>query len=142
MRNIKHIVLWGLPPSFCVLVQRAGCAAHDFRVLGEAIVIVTLSIIAKDITEMEVESALANTAEDRITEAENRGEDEVETLARHGIQLAGGNEMVHVDDGGVRVTHNSDKDVEERQKKRSRKERKRRRKISTHGKPVSSHYLS
>ena len=27
MRNIERVVLWGLPPSFCALVQRAGQAA-------------------------------------------------------------------------------------------------------------------
>ncbi|KAG1760023.1 hypothetical protein EDD22DRAFT_848815 [Suillus occidentalis] len=27
MQNIQRVILWGLPPSFCALVQWAGCAA-------------------------------------------------------------------------------------------------------------------
>lgn len=45
MRNISRVVLWGLPPSFCALVQRAGRAARDFQMLGEAILIVSSNCI-------------------------------------------------------------------------------------------------
>ena len=86
MRNIKRVILWGLPPSFCALVQRAGRAARDFGILGEAIVIVPMSVISKGVTEMEVESALANAGGDH-TEAENQGEEEMEILAHNGIHI-------------------------------------------------------
>ena len=58
MRNIKRVVLWEMPPSFCALVQRAGRAARDFHTLGEAILVVPQSVITKGTTEMEVEAAL------------------------------------------------------------------------------------
>ncbi|KAG2111943.1 P-loop containing nucleoside triphosphate hydrolase protein [Suillus discolor] len=40
MRNIERVILWGMPPSFCALVQRAGRAARDVTKLGEAILII------------------------------------------------------------------------------------------------------
>ena len=102
MRNIKCVILWGLPPSFWALVQRAGRAACDFIVLGKAIVIAPPSVITKGVSEMEVESALANqVADDHTAEAENWGEEEANILASNGIEVAGGNEMIHVDDGGI-----------------------------------------
>jgi len=67
MRNIKRVVLWELPPSFCALVQRAGRAARDFSTLCEAILIVPQSVITKGTSEMEVEAAL----EAVQTESEN-----------------------------------------------------------------------
>ncbi|KIM79037.1 hypothetical protein PILCRDRAFT_90341 [Piloderma croceum F 1598] len=85
-----RVILWGLPPSFCALVQRAGHAARDFKMLGEAILIVPPTVLSKGITETEVESALTINVADESTEAENIGEEETEIL-----------------DGGVRVAHNS-----------------------------------
>jgi hypothetical protein len=125
MRNIKRVILWGLPPSFCALVQRAGRAARDFKMLGEAILIVPPTVLSKGITEAEVESALTINIADESTEAENRGEEETETLASNGIQLASGNEMVYVDDGGVRVAHDSDDegDAEVKEVKKNKKKK-------------------
>jgi hypothetical protein len=97
-----------MPPSFCALVQRAGRAARDFTVLGEAILIVPASLISKGVSDVEVESTLSNNADNESTEAENRSDEAAELLASNGIQLAQGNKMVHVDDGGVRVAQDSD----------------------------------
>ncbi|TDL13145.1 P-loop containing nucleoside triphosphate hydrolase protein, partial [Rickenella mellea] len=49
MRNIDRVVLWGLPPSFCALVQRAGRAARDFSKLGAAILLIPPSVRKKGI---------------------------------------------------------------------------------------------
>ena len=67
MRNVKQVVLWELPPSFCALVQKAGRTARDFNTLGEAILIVPQSVITKGTTEIKVEAGL----EAVQTEAEN-----------------------------------------------------------------------
>lgn len=125
MRNIKRVVLWGMPPSFCALVQRAGRAARDFTVLGEAILIVPASVISKGVSDVEVESTLSNNADNESTEAENRSDEAAELLASNGIQLAQGNEMVHVDDGGVRVAQDSDDEGDEgtREEKKKRKKK-------------------
>lgn len=66
MWNIKCVVLWELPPSFCALVQRAGRAARDFDTLGEAILIVPSSIIAKGTTVSEVEAAIETVQVDAL----------------------------------------------------------------------------
>jgi len=109
MRNVKRVVLWELPPSFCALVQRAGRAARDFNTLGEAILIVPQSVITKGTTQTEVEEAL----EAVHIEAENRGDDEVATLENNGIQL--------VDEGGVRVGHQSEEEEEEEKKEEKKR---------------------
>ncbi len=107
MRNIKRVVLWELPPSFCALVQRAGRAARDFSTLGKAILIIPQSVITKGTTEMEVETALGEIELEAHTEAENRGEDELVSLENNGIQL--------MDDGGARLAHESDEEEGEEQ---------------------------
>ncbi|KAJ6604921.1 P-loop containing nucleoside triphosphate hydrolase protein [Mycena sp. CBHHK59/15] len=55
MRNIERVILWGLPPSFCALVQRAGRATRDFSKLGEAILIVPASVMKNRVSEEEIE---------------------------------------------------------------------------------------
>ena len=112
MRNVKQVVLWELPPSFCALVQRAGCATCDFHTLGEAILVVPQSVITKGTTEMEVEAAL----EAVQAETENQGEEEVAALESNGVQL--------VDEGGVRVGHESEDEDEEEKKEEKKRRRK------------------
>ncbi|KAI1783590.1 P-loop containing nucleoside triphosphate hydrolase protein [Ganoderma leucocontextum] len=58
MRNIERVVLWGVPPSFCALVQRAGRAARDLSKLGEAILIVPAKQLKETLSQDEVASAL------------------------------------------------------------------------------------
>ena len=99
MCNIAQVVLWGPPPSFCSLVQRAGCAGHNFETLSEAILIVPQSVIKNGIKEAEVDSAVQEAADD--AQAENHGEDEREVLEQNGIEVTSGNEQVLVNDGGV-----------------------------------------
>lgn len=102
MRNVIRIILWELPTSFCALVQRAGRAARDFSTLGEAILIVPGSLIAKGTTEREVEAAIEEVRAEVGTEAENRGEDEMAVLEGSGIEL--------LDEGGVRIAHGQSED--------------------------------
>ncbi|KIM72970.1 hypothetical protein PILCRDRAFT_15631 [Piloderma croceum F 1598] len=119
MRNIARVVLWGLPPSFCALVQRAGCTGRDFQTLGEAILIVPASVIKNGTKEAEVEQAV----QDAVTEnqAENCGDDEQTSLEENGIELAGGNQEVLVNDGGVRVEHDDSEPEEETSGKTQRR---------------------
>lgn len=113
MRNIKRVVLWEMPPSFCALVQRAGRAARDFTTLGEAILIVPGAVITKGISESEVEEAIDAVLDDTQTEAENRGEDELVALETNGVQL--------VDEGGVRIAQDSEDEDEPAPQKEDKK---------------------
>ena len=88
---------------------------------------------------MEVELSLANmVGGDKV---KNCGEDKVEVLACNGIQLTGGNEMVDVNDGGVRIAHDSNGEVEGGQVRRNKNGR-RHQKTSINVRPISSHDLS
>ncbi|KAJ7869594.1 P-loop containing nucleoside triphosphate hydrolase protein [Mycena olivaceomarginata] len=106
MRNIERVILWGLPPSFCALVQRAGRAARDFSTLGEAILVVPPSVIKKGVSEDEIETAVSEAAQDG--ESENRGLDVVADLLDQGIEITSGHEEVLVGEGGVRAGTGSD----------------------------------
>ena len=55
MRNIARVILWGLPPTFCSLVQRAGRAGRDLTTKGEAILIVPPGVLKDGSTEEDVE---------------------------------------------------------------------------------------
>jgi hypothetical protein len=116
MRNIKRVVLWGLPPSFCALVQRAGRAGRDFTTLGEAILIVPVSVVKKGIEDIEIEAAVNEAAVE--SQAENRNEGDAALQAEGGIVVAEGNEAIHLDDGGVRVSNDSDDEAEMPKKKK------------------------
>jgi hypothetical protein len=124
MRNIKQVVLWGLPPSFCALVQRAGQAGRDFTTLGEAILIVPASIVKKGIEESEINTAVNDAAME--SQAGNCNEEDAEVLFENGIIVAEGNKAIHVDDGGVQVLNDSEDDGvqgAEHKAKRRRKSR-------------------
>jgi superfamily II DNA/RNA helicase len=129
MRNIKRVVLWGLPPSFCALVQRAGRAARDLRTSGEAILIVPPSVIKKGISELDVEQTLQDVQPGSLPgaaeEYESRNYDvgvilpyrdnnrESGPTEAAGVELTSGNEEVLVNDGGVRVAQDSDEEGED-----------------------------
>lgn len=88
MRNVARIVLWGLPPSFCAFVQRAGRAGRDFSTLGEAILVVPSSVYKAGTSEQELEAELqSSTRAAEHTEAENRGDDIEEVLINAGIEV-------------------------------------------------------
>ena|ERR1700728_1514086 len=99
MHDIAHVVLWGLPPSFYSLVQRAGHAVHDFNTLGKAILIVPPSIIKNGIKEVEVEVVVWEATDD--AQAENCREDEQELLDQNGIEVTSSNKQVLINNGGV-----------------------------------------
>ncbi|KAJ7730668.1 P-loop containing nucleoside triphosphate hydrolase protein, partial [Mycena maculata] len=101
MRNIERVILWGLPPSFCSLVQRAGRAARDFSKLGEAILIIVSSVIKNGVSEKEIEVAVGDAAQD--AESENRGLDVAAELLEQGIELMSGHEKVVVGEGVISV---------------------------------------
>jgi superfamily II DNA/RNA helicase len=111
MRNIERVVLWGLPPSFCSLVQRAGRAARDFEKLGEAILIVPSTVIKNGVSGAEAEAAVDQAATD--AESENRGLDTAADLLEQGIEVTSGHEEIAVEDGGVRVSKDSDNEDNE-----------------------------
>src|ERR1700691_4347116 len=119
MRNITCVVLWGLPPSFCALVQRAGRAGRDFGALGEAILIVPPSVIKNGTKAAEVELAVQEAADD--AQAENHGDEEQEVLEQNGIEVTQGNEQVLVNDGGVRVEWDSEPEDDPQEKPKHRK---------------------
>lgn len=96
MRNIERVILWGLPPTFCALVQRSGRAARDLTKLGEAILIVPKSVRAQGTTEEDVSTSL----EDVNSEAEAQNVDpEVEDGRESESALAAelGDELAHND---------------------------------------------
>ncbi|KAF8152025.1 P-loop containing nucleoside triphosphate hydrolase protein [Mycena galopus ATCC 62051] len=105
MRNIERVILWGLPPSFCSLIQQAGRAAHDFSKLGEAILIILPSVIKNRVSEEEIEAAVGDAAQD--AESESRGLDMAVDLLNEGIELTSGHEEVVVEEGGIRAGKDS-----------------------------------
>ncbi|KAJ7864340.1 P-loop containing nucleoside triphosphate hydrolase protein [Mycena leptocephala] len=108
MRNIERVVLWGLPPSFCSLVQRAGRAARDFSKMGEAILIILASVIKNGVSETDIEAAVGDAAND--AELENRGLDTAADLLDQGIELTSGHEEAVVGEGGNRASKDSDEE--------------------------------
>lgn len=93
MRNISRVVLQGLPPTFCALVQRAGRSGRDLTNLGEAILIVPKSVLKDGVTVPEVDDEVANSAVD--SEAINREIEDAEItsiviqeLDHEGVQIA------------------------------------------------------
>lgn len=100
-------MLWGIPPSFCSLVQRAGRAGRDFTILSEAILISTAASFKKGISEAEVEFAVDMAVEEE--EAKNCNESQAEmTMGASGIIMDQGHELVSVEKGGVRISQDSE----------------------------------
>lgn len=118
MRNIHRVILWGLPPSFCSLVQRAGRAARDMTQLGEAILIVPAKVLKDGASIAEVSAAVEEIARD--AEAQNRDVDALDSEALEmgadsgagdGVEIVG-NQRLLVSEGGLRVA-TVDEDEEE-----------------------------
>lgn len=115
MRNIFRVVLWGLPPSFCALVQRAGRAGRDFTTLGEAVLIVPKSAIRKGVTEENIIADLSAMTSDNRSEAENRS-DETERvlLGEVDIEFPVGTSAAQVLSGeGTRIQASDATDISE-----------------------------
>jgi hypothetical protein len=74
------------------------------------------SVIVKGTTNTEVETALQEIVSAATTEAENRGDEELTSLESNGIQL--------VDEGGVRLAHDSGNDKEEEPQEEKKQRRK------------------
>jgi superfamily II DNA helicase RecQ len=93
MRNIARVVLWGLPPTFCSLVQRAGRAGRDLTTEGEAILIVPPGVLKEGLTEEGVDASVESATVDQ--EALNRDPEEpdlivvAESLNEEGIRVRG-----------------------------------------------------
>lgn len=101
MRNVVRVILWALPPSFCALVQRAGRAARDFQTLGEAILIVSSTVLKKGTTEDDVQAGLNEMIVNRQSEAENRSDDVDDLLANADLPIGLSAEVVGEE--GMRV---------------------------------------
>ncbi|KZT27988.1 P-loop containing nucleoside triphosphate hydrolase protein [Neolentinus lepideus HHB14362 ss-1] len=104
MRNIERVVLWGMPPSFCALVQRAGQAARDMTRLGEAVLIVPKKTLSGGVTEDDV----VHTVGQIVLEAPFTGTEEE---VPEGTALGDGREIVLVEEGGIRVGHAVEEDI-------------------------------
>ena len=74
MRNIARVILWGLPPTFCSLVQCAGRAGRDLTTEGEAILIVPPGVLKDGSTEEDVDASVESATVDQ--EALNRDPEE------------------------------------------------------------------
>ncbi|KAJ7803225.1 P-loop containing nucleoside triphosphate hydrolase protein [Mycena olivaceomarginata] len=136
MRNIERVVLWGLPPSFCALVQRTGRAVRDLTRLGEAILIVPSSVLKNGVTELDVELGINTASKD--AESENRGTEEATDLALQGIEVTTGLEEVSVTGGGIRVSKDSDEEDGEPEEVKH----KRRKKLSKDANSREARFLS
>lgn len=101
MRNVVRVILWALPPSFCALVQRAGRAARDFQTLGEAILIVSSTVLKKGTTEDDVQAGLNEMIVNGQSEAENRSDDVDDLLANADLPIGLSAEVVGEE--GMRV---------------------------------------
>ena len=66
LRNIVQVVLWGLPSTFCALVQREGRAGRDLSKPSEAILIIPASVLKEDVSE----ELVSNTVEWEALEGE------------------------------------------------------------------------
>lgn len=93
LRNVVRVVLWGLPPTFCAFVQRAGRAGRDLSTLGEAILIVSKStakdgITTDDAVELVIDSTTGAEALNREVEDVELTETVVQVLDEQGIRLA------------------------------------------------------
>ena len=101
MCNISCIILWGLPLSFCALVQCAGCAARDFQMLGEAILIVSSNILKRGTTEDDIQAGLSEMIVTGQSEAENRSDDVDDLLANADLLTGSSAEVVGKE--GIRI---------------------------------------
>lgn len=94
-------MLWGLPPTFCSLVQRAGRAGRNLAMDGEAILIVPKSALREDPEEIAQAAELVrNTAAE--SEALDREATNIEALQTSEI----------LDEEGIRVMEETE-DAEE-----------------------------
>ncbi|KAF8803083.1 hypothetical protein BYT27DRAFT_7214918 [Phlegmacium glaucopus] len=94
LQNIACVILWGLPPTFCAFVQRAGKAGCDLNTLREAILHVPKSVLKDGISNEEVNNGVSETVIE--AEALNREPEEVEltktvveALNEEGIRVPG-----------------------------------------------------
>lgn len=112
LRNIKRVVLWDLPRTFSSLVQRAGRAARDMSIFGEAITIVRKSTRKEKLTSPDVsklQSQIDN-ADEGVHTIEFDDEDRMEI---ENVVEANDQEIRHVDEGGSRVERISEGEREE-----------------------------
>lgn len=87
MRNIDRVILWGLPPTFCTLVQRAGRAVRDMTKDGEAILIVSSATRKKQSKALEddvvaaAEELVMNSVDVTVGDQETAEEDDEGALS-------------------------------------------------------------
>jgi len=139
MRNIKRVILWGVPPSFCALVQRCGRAGRDFSVNAEAILIAPANAFTKAATDADIGTAVyaATIAE----EASNRNDEDDTILEANGVTVAHGNELVSIEEGGIRISRDLEDDTATDQPSTSSKQP-RRKKTPKDFSSREAHYLA
>ena len=95
MRNIKRVILWGVPPSFCALVQQCGRAGRDFSVHAEAVLIAPANAFTKATMDADIGTAVY--AATIAKEASNRNDEDETILVANGVTVAHGNELVSIE---------------------------------------------
>jgi len=85
MRNVIRVVLWGLPPSFCSLVQRAGRAGRDLTQKAEAILIIPKSTAKSGVSDKDVEKAIFEAV--LQAEANNQESGTAERVDEEGVRV-------------------------------------------------------
>jgi hypothetical protein len=108
MQNIRRVILWGMPPLFCALAQRAGRASRDFDTLGEAILIVLKNVIKSGTSETEVAIEVQEAALN--AQAENRNHKVEVMLEENGVGGMPKGEEINPE--GERVAHGGAEDSE------------------------------
>ncbi|KAJ7798350.1 P-loop containing nucleoside triphosphate hydrolase protein [Mycena olivaceomarginata] len=120
MRNIRRVILWKLPPSFCALAQRSGRAVRDFEALGEAILFVSAKVLKDGVAEEQ-----ARITREEAADPQNQEGDVFVPETQEGLDVVAGQEVV-VGEGGVRVERDAEEDdaevtLEVQTKKKKRK---------------------
>jgi len=108
MCNIQRVILWGLPPSFCALAQRAGRAGRDFAMDAEAILIVSPTMFKEGLSEADIKEGLQRVLQS--DESENRNEEDTMDLAAAEVQLTEGSETVSIEEVGVHLARDSEEE--------------------------------
>ncbi|KAJ7815903.1 hypothetical protein B0H14DRAFT_3878104 [Mycena olivaceomarginata] len=104
MRNIRRVILWKLPPSFCALAQRSGRAGCDFEALGEPILFVSAKALKDGVAEEQ-----ARITREEAADLQNQEGDVFVPEPQEGLDVVAGQEVV-VGEGGVRVERDAEED--------------------------------
>ena len=96
LRNIDQVILWGIPPTFCALVQGIGRAARDLTKLGEGILLVPKGIRRTGTSSTDVCSLQTQIAdEEDISSTEDEGESDNQMEMENVVEASGHKQRGH-----------------------------------------------